>query len=309
MQTLLPTLKFNDEHQHFEDTENKSVDELVSSMHIPLSLTFQLTRNCNFECIYCSEPLGIRTRSLEEMKEMVDKLKGMRRIIFSGGEPMVYKHFWEVLEHAQGKFEKIVLSTNASRITTDDANRLKDLVDYVDITVDGPRKQHDMIRGKYSDVIRGIRRVAEANIPLSIICVYLPGNRDAINYICHTGDIFEAVKVKILTPIPKGMSINIFDDFVTGNELVELKRYLQSEKEKNGWKSRITITDWMKVGKGHAILIEPDGRAIASPVWGEQDCIKVFGNLHQSDAETLWKHYDYKDNHLKKYLEHTLILA
>lgn len=47
---------------------------------------------------------------------------------------------WTALEHAQGKFERIVLSTNASMITRDAAARLRDLVDYVDITVDGPAR-------------------------------------------------------------------------------------------------------------------------------------------------------------------------
>jgi len=86
---------------------------------------------------------------------------------------MAYKHFWRVLEHAQGKFERIVLSTNASMIKPGDADRLKDMVHYVDITVDGPRRQHDAIRGQYSKVITGLRRVAEAEIPLSVICVFM----------------------------------------------------------------------------------------------------------------------------------------
>jgi transposase InsO family protein len=58
---------------------------------------------------------------------------------------MACKHFWAALEHAQGKFERIVLSTNASMITRDAAARPRDLVNYVDVTMDGPRRQHDAI--------------------------------------------------------------------------------------------------------------------------------------------------------------------
>jgi MoaA/NifB/PqqE/SkfB family radical SAM enzyme len=166
------------------------------------------------------------------MKQMIDKLKGMRRIIFSGGEPMMYKYFWEILEYARDKFELVVLSTNASRITREAATRLKGLVDYVDVTVDGPRKQHDLIRGHYDEVIRGLMHVALEDIPRSIICVYLPGNCDVIHYICHTGDMLGAHKVKILTPIPKGRSQGIFADFVTGDELVNLKIPRRGKTEK-----------------------------------------------------------------------------
>ncbi|MBT9137084.1 MAG: putative mycofactocin radical SAM maturase MftC [Firmicutes bacterium] len=303
---LLPSLIFDDKQQHFVHKGNEQVDEMVSSMHLPLSLTFQLTRGCNLRCIYCSEPPGIRTRKYEEMIAMLDKLSGMRRIILSGGEPMLYKRFWAILEYARGKFEKVVLSTNGVYITRENVMRLKELVDYIDITIDGPRRQHNGIRGNYDAVLKGVVHVASAGVPFSIICVYLPGNKDAIHYICQTGDALGAIKVKILTPIPKGRSINIFADFVTGDDIAKLKAYLAEEKQRNDWKIRITITDWMKVGEGHAILIEPDGRLIASPVWTHEDCVLPVGNLHQSSAEELWKAYPYKGNHLKKYLEHTL---
>jgi MoaA/NifB/PqqE/SkfB family radical SAM enzyme len=278
-------------------------------MDRPLSLTFQLTRNCNFRCVYCSEPPGIRTRSRDQILEMIDKLRGMRRIIFSGGEPMAYRYFWDALEHAQGKFELIVLSTNASLITRDAAARLKDLVHYVDVTVDGPRRQHDAIRGSYDKVIRGLRRLAEEEIPLSVICVYMQRNRKVINYIAQTGDIFGARKVKILTTIPKGYSKNLFDDFTTGHELEELYSYLQQEKQRNGWTPRITIADWMRIGAGHAILVEPDGRAVASPVWQESECILPFGNLWEQSAQELWRAFPFKLNHLNKYLERTMMVV
>lgn len=305
---LLPQVTFDDDQQCFITADGETTDGLVSGMTMPLSATFQLTRNCNFKCVYCSEPPGIRTRPLEEVLAMIDKLAGMRRIIFSGGEPMAYKHFWTALEHAQGKFERIVLSTNASMITRDAAARLRDLVHYVDITVDGPRRQHNDIRGQYDKVIRGLSRVAEEGIPLSVICVYLGRNKHVINYIAHTGDIFGARKVKILTTIPKGMSRNLFEDFTTGEELDQLHDYLQAEKQRNGWTPRITIADWMRIGPGHAILIEPDGRAIASPVWDAPDCLQPFGNLHEDTAAGLWDQFPYKQNHLNKYLERTMVV-
>lgn len=306
---FLPNLVFNDAEQHYQTTDDTSVEAMIASMHMPLSLTFQLTRGCNFRCIYCSEPPGIRSRKYENMLAMLDKLQGMRRIIFSGGEPMLHNRFWDILEYAQGKFEKIVLSTNASRIGREEAKRLKDLVAYVDVTVDGPRRQHNMIRGNYHDVLRGLIHLASEEIPLSVICVLLSGNWDAMHYICQTADALGAIKVKILTPIPKGMSVNIFQDFVTGDTLARIQDFLQKEKEKNGWKVRITISDWMKIGKGHAILVEPDGRMIASPVWDTNECLLPFGNLAESSIEDLWKAYPFKENHLKKYLEHTLLVT
>jgi len=305
---LLPTLTFNDTTQRFENGEAENTADLVSQMDIPLSLTFQLTRNCNLKCVYCSEPPGIASLKFDTMKSMIDKLAGMRRIIFSGGEPMQYRYFWEILEYSQGKFEKIVLSTNACYIDRDAAARLKDLVHYIDVTVDGPRKQHNEIRGQYEKVTRGLMNVALEEIPLSVICVYLPQNMDSIQYICQQGDLLGAIKVKILTPIPKGRSINLFQDFVTGKQLENVADYLTTEKARNGWQSRIIISDWMKIGQGHAILVEPDGRMVASPVWDVEDCLQPFANLADVSAQEAWQVFPYKENHLNKYLERTMIV-
>jgi hypothetical protein len=95
---------------------------------------------------------------------------------------------------------------------------------------------------------------------------------------------------------------------LTREELEQLHDYLQTEKERNGWTPRITIADWTKIGPGHAILIEPDGRAIASPVWSEPECLEPFGNLYESSAAELWNRFPYKQNHLDKYLERTMIV-
>jgi sulfatase maturation enzyme AslB (radical SAM superfamily) len=208
-----------------------------------------------------------------------------------------------------------VLSTNASYISRDDAARLKELVHYVDITVDGPRRQHNDIRGNYDKVIRGLSRVAEEEIPLSVICVFMRGslsnpasNRDVIHYIAQTGDIFGARKVKVLTTIPKGMSRNLFESFTSQDDIEQLHAMLQAEKERNGWTPRMTIADWTRIGPGHAILIEPDGGAIASPVWDMPDCLHAFADLSTCTVQELWDAFPYKQAHLDKYLERTMIV-
>jgi hypothetical protein len=64
----------------------------------------------------------------------------------------------------------------------------------------------------------------------------------------------------------------------------------------------------MRIGQGHAILVEPDGRAVASPVWDEPDCVLPFADLARQSADELWNVYPYKENHMNKYLERTMIV-
>lgn len=328
----LPELRFDHVEQCYRTADTNSTEDLIEKMTVPLSATYQLTRFCNLKCVYCSEPPDGVSTKLDVHLERIDRLAGMRRIIVAGGEPMVYKHFWPFMEYIRDKFEVVVLSTNAVMIGPDEAARLEGLVDYIDITLDGPRRQHDAIRGDYPKVTRGLMAVALARIPLSVICVYMPpernmlaaprpGNRDVIHYICQQADLLGAVKTKILTPIPKGRSENIFEEFVARRELDDLADFLAVEKDRNGWRSRIIISDWTRIGKGHAWLIEPDGRVVASPVWGMPDCVHPFGSMaappairrgesfeYDLDAAALWAAYPYRKQHLAKYLERTLIV-
>lgn len=176
-------------------------------------------------------------------------------------------------------------------------------------------------RRSEADVLQAVEQYEHL---VRVLHTHRPGDRSGLCMICGIGwpclqvhltvlygqieVIFGAKKAKVLTTIPKGYSKNLFEDFTTGEELDGLYAYLQEEKKRNGWTPRITIADWMKIGPGHAILIEPDGRAIASPVWSEPACLEPFGNLYDSSATELWSQFPYKQNHMNKYLERTMMV-
>lgn len=79
-----------------------------------------LTENCNFKCGYCR---GIRedyskTYTLDEAKALIDLWtdEGLAHIRFSGGEPLMWKGIYELVEYtnAKGCVKRIAISTNGS---------------------------------------------------------------------------------------------------------------------------------------------------------------------------------------------------
>lgn len=38
------------------------------------------------------------------------------------------------------------------------------------------------------------------------------------------------------------------------------------------------------------------------------DCLEPFGSLREDSAATLWQRFPYKENHLDKYLERTMVV-
>ncbi|MBP1765799.1 MAG: putative heme d1 biosynthesis radical protein NirJ1, partial [Firmicutes bacterium] len=86
----------------------------------------------------------------EEAKRFIDDLADFKVpvLLFSGGEPLIRKDFFELAEHAASKGIRPTLSTNGTLITLETARRIKEIgVGYVGISLDGLREVNDRFRG------------------------------------------------------------------------------------------------------------------------------------------------------------------
>lgn len=287
----------------------KKVDQKFE-LDLPMSVTLQITRRCNLECIYCSEDLQLKEYDTEVVKKMIDNLTGVNRIIVSGGEPTLRKDLAEILHYIKKcGFPTIAMATNATAITKDLAIRLKPVLDYADVTIDGTPTVHNKIRGQFDLVYRGIRNLIEAGVDVSLVNVLMTDNKADLVDVCQMADDLGARKLKILSPIRKGRGAQILSHGINSEELSETYSLIKNEKSKRKWNVRITLTDWNVVSEGHAILVHPDGDIVASPVPSEVMCIKKFGNILDEHISSAWKRYPYIQNHARKYFEDSLLVC
>ncbi|MEM5879242.1 MAG: radical SAM protein [Candidatus Aenigmatarchaeota archaeon] len=297
-------IRFDYEEQHFIlESEEFVIPEY------PLTMTSQITRRCNLNCIYCSESGFIPDPSQEELKRMVNNLKGVERVIVSGGEPTLRRDLFSILEIYKNNFNVVAMSTNATSIDLETAKRLSKYVNYVDVTIDGPRHIHNRIRGSYDKVMYGLWNLKQAGVEFSIVMVLLEENIDYVSHVAQISDVLGAKKLKILTPIPKGRGKTIVSKKPSSLKIKEVFDYLKQQKDKVGWNTRITLTDWENIGEGHALLIHPNGDVVASPVWSKESCIDYVGNILEENIKDIWAKYPYKENHVKKYIEKTLMVC
>ena len=293
--------KFDYGKQHFYFEGNK-----LEVPSCPLTITLQINRNCNLSCIYCSESNRLDDLSYDNAIQILDKLKDVKRIIISGGEPLMHKDLIPILKACRERFEVVAMATNAVLMTPEIANQIVKYVDYFDITIDGPRKIHNSIRGKYDEIIQGIINIKNAHGAFSIVTVLFEKNKDVIDTILTIADTFGAEKLKVLSPIPKGKGVSIASSRLNSNAIDEVFEKLKQVKDEYGIHTKIVMTDWDRIKEGHAILIHPDGTVVASPVWSKDGCIDIIGNINTSSLEDLWNKYPYKENHINKYIEKTM---
>jgi MoaA/NifB/PqqE/SkfB family radical SAM enzyme len=277
----------------------------------PLSVSIQITRDCNLRCIYCSEPpaAGFAGRpSVRELSKISANLRGVQRVILTGGEPLKRSDIFEVISLFH-QYPVRVLATNGILVNEELAQRLAGCIDYVDVTIDGPRRINDTIRGQYDRIIGGAKCLSKAGVEFSVVTVILPQNLKSVLYVCQIADVLGARKLKILPSIPKGRGRDLGASHLGSSELATIFSRIRDEKEKNGWTCKITLTDWNRVGAGHALLVHPDGKVVASPVFSNENCSEYVGSILNEDAAAIWKRYRYKANHVQKYLGKTLYVC
>ncbi|KKT26414.1 MAG: Radical SAM domain protein [Parcubacteria group bacterium GW2011_GWA2_43_9b] len=281
----------------------------ISSDGLPLSVILQVTRRCNFSCVFCSETEKMDDPTLEELQKIRDNLYGVPRIYLSGGEPLLRKDLPEILDIFYGSFV-VGLPTNAVIHTTELMKILKERVDFVNIGLDGPRNVTTRIRGDYDKIMKGIHRFKEYGISLSLSCVVLSSTKDAILFTCQIADLVEAKKLKLILPIPKGNALDLSaSEYLSLEESEAIFADVRKAKEVYGWTPKITLTTWGPDVEGYSLLMYPDGNTYAWPVYDQPDKVLLLGNLKEISIRDIWAKNPYKRNHYNKYLGKSIFVA
>ena len=145
---------------------------MKQGLDAPICLTWELTYACNLQCVHCLSSSGTRDpRELttEQAKAVLDELRDLQvfYINIGGGEPMVRRDFFELLEHAEHCNIGVKFSTNGAFITPENARRLA-AMNYLDIQIslDGAnRATNDRVRGEgsYDIAIRAMDNLRDAS--------------------------------------------------------------------------------------------------------------------------------------------------
>ena len=143
----------------------------------PVNITWEITRRCNLNCIHCLSGSSVASPGeldLTECKNIADQLaaSGVFEINFGGGEPLMQDYFLPLLRYIHDKGIVTCISTNGTVLTDEFIEFFTDnpLVN-IQVSLDGATAEvNDRIRGRgtFDRIVRGIERLAEKNISLSI---------------------------------------------------------------------------------------------------------------------------------------------
>lgn len=160
----------------------------------PAFVMISVTETCNLSCSGCwVSPNGRKQLSTEQLNGIIEQSKAQGSYFFGilGGEPLMYKGLWDVLErHSDCYFQ---LFTNATLITDDIAERMRRLGNVTPlISIEGLKEESDARRGRdnvYERTLAGLRACRKAKLIFGVAASIGRSNYDELVSRKHIEDM------------------------------------------------------------------------------------------------------------------------
>ena len=160
------------------------MNQKALGLGIPISVHLDITYRCNERCVHCyldHDDHGEMTTA--EIKDVLNQLSdaGVFFLTLSGGEVLMRRDFFEIVEHARRLLFNVKVKTNGVMIRKADAKRIGELgVEQVQISVYSHRPEiHDAITklpGSLKRTIEAIRSLKSQGLKVVIANVLMAGN-------------------------------------------------------------------------------------------------------------------------------------
>jgi len=160
------------------------LNQKALALGIPLSVHLDVTYRCNERCVHCyldHDDHGEMTTS--EINGLLTQLAdaGVFFLTLSGGEVLMRRDFFEIVEHARRLLFNVKVKTNGAMIRQAEANRLRALaVEQIQISVYSHNSEvHDAITklpGSHKRTIEAIRFLKAQGLKVVIANVLMVDN-------------------------------------------------------------------------------------------------------------------------------------
>lgn len=169
----------------------------MNTLHLGLSY------NCNMKCKHCFVNKGNDRLDINKLYESIDYLdnNGLFFIVYTFGEPLLSKNFFEVSKYVKEKNIVQILMTNGSIINDRIIKKLKENgINNIFVSIDSKEpKKHDENRGTlgaYNKAINALKKIKENGINVGIATTINDSNVEEMNDIV---DMAKKIGIKTIS--------------------------------------------------------------------------------------------------------------
>jgi len=211
--------------------------------YLPGEVVWAVTNACNLKCKHCMLDSGQKDPdelNTEEGKRLIDdaaKLGGVK-FAFTGGEPLMRKDIFELIEYANTTDIQVCMATNGTLMTEQMAQRLKGTGLYsFGMSIDGVGAKHDEFRGQdgtFDLAMRGFEAARKAGLRFQFHTTVAKHNIDDMPRIIDLAEELDIYRIYLVHLITIGRGVNEPD--ISKDECKQLCDYvIERQQTTNVW--------------------------------------------------------------------------
>jgi radical SAM protein with 4Fe4S-binding SPASM domain len=190
--------------------------------YVPLVLSWNVTRKCNLKCSHCyinASPSEYTDElTTEEGKRLIDQICEVSHplLILSGGEPILRKDIYELIEYGAKKGLRMGLGSNGTLINDFVAKKLKQSgISTVSISIDShiPENHDDFrgVKGSWRKAVGAIQALRENGVLVQVNTTLTQQNYDEIDDIMSLAEKLGVENFHLFFLVPTGRGKKIAD--------------------------------------------------------------------------------------------------
>jgi radical SAM protein with 4Fe4S-binding SPASM domain len=215
------------------------VGDKIPTLSAPLDIYWEITRRCNETCIHCynnSSPSGFNP-SIDHINKIIDELASyaLRNITLTGGEPMMRRDFWQIVDRLRPLTYELTMGTNGTLINDGNVQQVAEKFDILNISLDDPSQpDFDKFRGydgAFSRTMKALTLLSATDVQINIQTVL---TRKSISRLDDLGALLKNLRVNnwvVRFAFESGRAKG-GTEYLSGREIFEQSENLKRIKEK-----------------------------------------------------------------------------
>jgi putative heme d1 biosynthesis radical SAM protein NirJ2 len=273
-------------------------------------ISWSTTNACDLNCPHCYRDAGkaapneLTTSEAKTLLEQISEA-GFKIMIFSGGEPLLRKDIFELVEYAAGQGLRPVFGTNGILLTRETVQRLKDsgaVAMGISLDSTDPEK-HDSFRGipgSFDKTVNGMKNCKEAGLRFQIHTTVMDWNYDEIEQVTDLAVELGASAHHIFFLVPTGRAAHLASGIMNAKKYEELlERIIDRQNEVPIELKPTCAPQFMRIAKQKGIKMRFTRGCIAGitycligPTGDVQPCAYLdmkLGNVRERPFTDIWQ--------------------
>lgn len=234
-----------------------------------VTIDFHVTSECSQECPVCWGPQDVRAVGTKRAKQIIDKIKqfGIKRIVFTGGDPMQRADIGELIRYAKQLGLEVALSATGDKLTEDFLKEYGQYIDLISLPLDGSCEEVNALTkepGHFAAIMKDMNMLSRhPQIDIKICTYVTKKNLHDIRNIAELVDrwasrVNNRVFYNIFQTFPRAMKEVNWEEWLVSDEEFSLLRH---KIQRARFKIKINFLSTRTLDKLY-VLIFPDGHLV-----------------------------------------------